>query len=206
MGDIEDLVRQVETVRHGFKPIRGLAHRIASERSSSDVFTLARKLLGSDIHQARMLATLLLGQCSGDDDAVLHVLRDQVSMDPDWRVQEMLAMAFDGWCRDTGYERALPTIEEWLADLRATVRRAASEGLRIWTRRPYFEEHPEVAIRLLAGLRADDHEYVRRSAGNALRDISRTHRERVATELATWDLGNTRVAETHTLAARIIQL
>lgn len=55
----------------------------------------------------------------------------------------------------------------------ANVRRAASEGLRVWTSRKYFKEHPDVAIRLLASHREGESEYVRKSAGNCLRDISK---------------------------------
>ena len=60
------------------------------------------------------------------------------------------AKAFDRFCADTGYEEALPVIKEWLADPNPTVRRAVTEGLRIWTGRAYFREHPEVAIQLLS--------------------------------------------------------
>ena len=49
------------------------------------------------------------------------------------------------------------------------------EGLRIWNSRPYFKENPEEAIRRLADLKNDPSEYVRKSVGNALRDISKKH-------------------------------
>ena len=58
------------------------------------------------------------------------------------------------------------------------MRRAVTEGLRIWTGRPYFHNHPEVAIQLLSQLRNDESEYVRKSVGNALRDISKKHKAR----------------------------
>ena len=67
---------------------------------------------------------------------------------------------------------------EWLADSSPNVRRAFTEGLRIWTGRPYFHNHPEVAIQLLSQLRNDESEYVRKSVGNALRDISKKHKAR----------------------------
>jgi 3-methyladenine DNA glycosylase AlkC len=52
------------------------------------------------------------------------------------------------------------------------VRRAAAEGPRIWTTRACFKDHPEVAVSLLSALKDDESEYVRKSVGNALRDIS----------------------------------
>ena len=92
-----------------------------------------------------------------------------MSRDPDWHTQEMLTMAFDTYYRQIGYEQALPTIASWLGDSSPNVRRAVSEGLRIWTQRPYFQQHPEQAVMLLGRLKADEHPYVRKSARNALR-------------------------------------
>ena len=41
---------------------------------------------------------------------------------------------------------SLLLISEWLEDNRPNVIRAVTEGLRIWTSRPYFKGHPSVAI------------------------------------------------------------
>ena len=46
-------------------------------------------------------------------------------------------------------EAALPLIKEWLNSDCANVRRAVSEGLRVWTSRPYFKDNPQIAIQLL---------------------------------------------------------
>jgi len=134
---------------------------------------LGRRLFVSDVHQARMTAVFVFGAHAARSKVMLALLREQVSADTDWRVQECLAQAFDRVCKDTAYEAALPLMRDWLHDKRANVRRAVTEGLRIWTARPYFKQHPDAAIGLLAPLRVDDSDYVRRSAGNALRDISR---------------------------------
>jgi 3-methyladenine DNA glycosylase AlkC len=129
------------------------------------------------------------------------MLREQVSDDGSWQVQEILAHAFNQYCQDIGYEKALPIIEDWLGDRNRNVRRAVTEGLRIWNRREYFKQNPDVAVRLLAGLKGDESEYVRRSVGNALRDISRKDKELVRNELATWDISDKPVAHTHSLAS-----
>jgi 3-methyladenine DNA glycosylase AlkC len=134
----------------------------------------------------------------------LRLLRVKVSHDPAWQVQEILAMAFDRYCHDCGYEAALPLIDDWLADRNPNSRRAVSEGLRIWTARPYFKDHPAEAIERLSALKADDSDYVRRSAGNALRDISRKHKDLVAGTLADWDLSDTRIRQTHQLASKFL--
>jgi 3-methyladenine DNA glycosylase AlkC len=78
------------------------------------------------------------------------------------------------------------------------------EGPRIWTTRPFFRDNPQRAIALLSPLKSDESEYVRKSVGNALRDISRKHAGLVREELATWDLSDPRAAFTHKLAARFL--
>ena len=73
-----------------------------------------------------------------------------------------------------------------------------------WTSRPYFKEHPEVAIKLLSALKADDSEYARKSTGNALRDISKQFPELVQKELAMWDTTDKRIEFTRKLAGQFL--
>ena len=113
-------------------------------------------------------------------------------------------MSFDNYCAKIGYENALPTIRAWFEDDIANVRRAASEGLRVWTSRPYFKEHPQVAIDLLASHKGDESEYVRKSAGNSLRDISKKFPQLVEEELNNWDLSSKKVMQVYKLASKFI--
>ncbi len=113
-------------------------------------------------------------------------------------------MAFDNHCKIIGYEKALPLIKEWLGSDCANVRRAVSEGLRVWTSRPYFKENPMAAIELLAAHKNDSSEYVRKSIGNAIRDISKKHAGLVAEELSTWDLSTKEIRQIYKLAGRFI--
>lgn len=198
------LTRRVERTQHGFTDIRRAADELAAEPADTRLY-LAGALLPSPIVQARALATFLYGDMAAADDACLHTLRTVVSTDSDWRVQEILAKAFDRFCADTGYERALPTIRDWLNDPSPNVRRAVTEGLRIWTARPYFKTHPAEAVALLAAHRADASEYLRKSVGNALRDISRKHPDLIRAELASWDLTDKRTALTHKLAGKFLE-
>lgn len=147
---------------------------------------------------------LLYGYASPMRPAALEFLRETVSTHPSWKVQEVLAMAFDIYCFANGYKNSLPTIEEWLRDSRPNVRRAVSEGLRIWTNRDYFRENPQIAISFLSNLKADHSEYVRKSAGNALRDISKKFPELIKEELAAWDISDKKVAQVYKLAYRYI--
>jgi 3-methyladenine DNA glycosylase AlkD len=201
---IEQLTRRVEQTHNGFTDIRHAADELAASQSLDERLRLAEALYASPVHQARMLAIFLYGDLAALRAAVLPILRQTVSRDVDWRVQEILAQAFDRYCKDTGYEAALLTIRAWLSDDSLNVRRAVSEGLRIWTARPYFKDHPAEAIALLSPHHADSREYLRKSIGNALRDISRKHPDLVRAELDTWDLSDKRSAFTHKLAAKFL--
>lgn len=158
----------------------------------------------SDNFQIQEVGVFLAGYIADRYPAALDFLRHTVSSHDSWKVQESLAMAFDNHCAKLGYENALPLIESWFADARANVRRAASEGLRVWTSRPYFKDHPERAITLLASHRDDESAYVRKSAGNALRDISKKFPELVVAELDTWDLTSKRTLQVHKLASKFL--
>ncbi len=205
MEEIEGFVRHVSKVKDGFKPIQAEAAKILAQYSTHDSLQLAQRLYASEVHQARMLATLIFGKLATLSPETFTFLKERVSRDDDWRVQEMLAMAFDTYCKAVGYEKALPAIKEWLDDQHHNVRRAVSEGLRIWTHRDYFKQHPAIAIQLLGSLKDDDHEYVRKSAGNALRDISRFHKELVQAELETWDTSNKNIAYTYNFASKFLR-
>jgi HEAT repeat protein len=205
MLDLQPIIARVEAVERGFGPIKAEAEQIVAGRGTAGSLDIARDLLESPIHQARMLAVFILGMIAHEAPEAFALMLESVSHDPDWRVQEILAQAFDCYCSHTGYELAVPVIGQWLAHTNPNVRRATSEGLRVWTARPYFRDNPHVAVSLLSPLRADPSEYVRKSVGNALRDISRRHTQLVRGELDTWDLSDPLEAYTHKLAARFLR-
>ena len=152
-----------------------------------------------------MLATTILGRLATTNNDALRFLKEQVSTDENWRVQEMLAKAFDEVCKHSGYEASLPLIEEWINDGNPNVIRAVTEGLRIWTSRPFFKENPAVAIALISKHKAHESEYLRKSVGNALRDISKKHAELVQSEVQTWDLSNSKVLFAYKLATKLLK-
>lgn len=174
--------------------IRLLAQQLAASEAAEALLSAIDEDMSSQQVSDRLYAVYLLGFTIGRHPEHLGLLRRRVVPDPGWEVQEALAQAFDEYCAATGYEAALPVIDAWLADEHHNARRAVSEGLRPWTskRRAYFAAHPEEAIRRLAALRADPSDYVRHSAGNALRDIRRTHAALVDAETATWHLADPR--------------
>ena len=200
---VEGLEREFSAIERGFLREQRRARSDYASFDPEQARRVAFLAYRSEVYQVRMYAVFLLGHLSQESD-VLSFLRDDVSADSNWRVQEVLAKAFDDFCAVRGYEAALPVIDEWLSDPRPNVRRAVTEGLRIWTRRPYFRDHPGDAIARLSRLRSDASEYVRKSVGNALRDISKKHPELVAAELRTWSLETTEVAQVYRLASTLI--
>jgi 3-methyladenine DNA glycosylase AlkD len=204
MDKMEELVQRVQRTQHGFLDIQQAANDVADKQSAEESLRIAKELFGSEVCQARSLATFILGRLAVSSEEAIDFLKYRVSQDSDWRVQEILAKAFDRYCADIGYRQALPVIKEWLSHPSPNVRRAVTEGLRIWTGRPYFREHPDAAIQLLSRLRNDESEYVRKSVGNALRDISKKHQELVGAELQRWDLSDKRVARTYKLASKFL--
>lgn len=204
MGITEEIVERSKKTEHGFRDLQRVADELLTSGDAAVAKEIALDLLRSDIHQARCVGTFVLGGLAALDADALLTLRQQVSQDEDWRVQEILAKAFDQFCRETGYEAALPVIRDWLSSPSANTRRAVTEGLRIWTTRPYFRDHPAVAVALLSPLRGDDSEYLRKSVGNALRDISKKHPDLVRQEVMTWDLAQPGVRQVFTLATRFL--
>ena len=86
----------------------------------------------------------------------------------------------------------------------ANVRRAVIEGLRIWTKRPYVKENPKEAINIITKHKTDESEYVRKSVGNSLKDISKTYPELIKTELKKWKLDTKEIEQVYKLANKFI--
>lgn len=203
--EIDNILNKIQQIEHGFQHILDGANEILSAYSEKQCFELALTLFEHEAYQARMLATTILGKLATEDNNALCFLKEQVSTDENWRVQEMLAKAFDEVCKHRGYEASLPLIEEWMNDNNPNVIRAVTEGLRIWTSRPHFKENPSVAIALISKHKAHESEYLRKSVGNALRDISKKHSELIRQEVQQWDLSNPRILFTYKLAAKLLK-
>ncbi len=202
---VDNILSRILEIEHGFQHILDGADEIFSTYSKEQCFELALELSKHEAYQARMLATTILGRLAKTNKEALCVLKEQVSTDENWRVQEMLAKAFDEVCKHRGYEASLPLIEEWINDDNPNVVRAVTEGLRIWTSRPFFKENPSVAINLISKHKAHESEYLRKSIGNALRDISKKHAELIRREVRQWDLSNPQISFSYKLAAKLLK-
>lgn len=202
---IDNISNKIQQIEHGFQHILDGADEIFSTHSKEQRLELALTLFEHEAYQARMLATTILGKLATEDNIALCFLKERISTDENWRVQEMLAKVFDEVCKHRGYEASLPLIEEWLNDNNPNVIRAVTEGLRIWTSRPYFKDNPSLAIALLSRHKAHESEYLRKSVGNALRDISKKHAELIRQEMERWDLSDPRIMFTYKLATKLLK-
>ena len=200
---IRSLEQEFSLIKNGFKEEekRALSDYKNNDRDYSK--KLAFLSYESKVYQVKMYSVFLFGYLSSDT-GILKFMRDELSKDDNWRVQEVLAKAFDEYCKNIGYENAIPVIDEWISSDNPNTRRAVTEGLRIWTSRPYFKGNPQEAIKRLAALKEDTSEYVRKSVGNALRDISRKFPELISEELKTWNLETREIKQVYKLASRFV--
>lgn len=204
MDDYISYLNKVIPEKDSLKIVKSEAEKFQSSHSSSECHTMGITLYQSDNFQIQEIGIFLLGYAAHEIPESLDFMRNTVSKHQNWKVQEILAMAFDNHCKSIGYENAVPLITDWLSDANPNVRRAASEGLRVWTSRPYFKDHPSVAIRLLSDKKTDSSEYVRKSIGNALKDISKKHPELVFDEIHKWDVSSKEIKQVYNLAAKFL--
>ena len=205
MDDYISYLNKVIPEKDSLKIVKSEAEKFQSSHSSSECHTMGITLYQSDNFQIQEIGIFLLGYAAHEIPESLDFLRNTVSKHQNWKVQEILAMAFDNHCKSIGYENAVPLIVSWLSDTNPNVRRAAAEGLRVWTSRPYFKDHPSVAIRLLSDRKTDSSEYVRKSIGNALKDISKNYPELVFEEIHKWDVSSKEIKQVYNLAAKFME-
>ncbi|MDR1007437.1 MAG: HEAT repeat domain-containing protein [Campylobacteraceae bacterium] len=178
------------------------AENIYKNSSMEKSWEIAMECYENELYYIQMLGVYIVGLI-GNQEA-LDFLKNTVSKNPSWQVQEFMAMAFDNCCKKNGYEKSLETINEWLKDKRKNVRRAVTEGLRNWTKRPYFKDNPNIAIKILSEYKTDESEYVRKSVGNALKDISKTYPDLIKEELNGWKLDTKEIEKIYKLASKFI--
>ena len=201
---IAALEQEFSSIENGFKAEESRALQDFQSHDFAYSRALAFEAYQSSVYQVRMYGVFLFGYLS-EDEEILHFMKEEVTKDENWRVQEILAKSFDTYCKKIGMEKALPTITEWLQSPEPNARRAVTEGLRIWTSRAYFKDHPEEAVRRLAALKADPSEYVRKSVGNALRDISKKFPDFICKEVESWSLDSKEIKQVYHLASKVIK-
>jgi 3-methyladenine DNA glycosylase AlkC len=193
----------LEQVRgKSLRSMRHICFETSRDLKPEDAMKLAETLLPNpDIH-GLMAATLIAGHISYVLPQALAFLREKCSGGTDVRTQDCLAKAFDHYCLNRNYERALPVMESWAKDPNENVRRAAIEAPRPWSRKEYFAAHPDQAIQFLGAMKNDASGNVRFSAGRALAEVSEDFPDLVLKELKTWNLHHPPVKHTYMFAAK----
>jgi len=199
---MQEIIDRISRIENGFKPIELEALKIFHSNSIENSKKIAIELLRNNFYQVRSLAVFILGYIASRDSSVLDILRKKISLDKSWQVQEILAKSFDQFCKDYGYEKSLSIIKDWLKDENPNVCRAVTEGLRIWTNRPYFQANPEIAISLISQHKSSESDYLRKSVGNSLRDISKKNKALIDKEISNWDLSDKRINFTYKLVMK----
>jgi 3-methyladenine DNA glycosylase AlkC len=179
------------------------AENIYKTNSVENCWNIAMECYGCELFYMQMMGVYIIGLIGNKKS--LNFLKSIVSKNTSWQVQEFLAMAFNKYCEKKGYENSLEIINEWLNNRNANIRRAVTEGLRNWIKRPYFKDNPQETIQLLSKYKTDESEYVRKSVGNALKDISKVYPELVKKELNNWKLETKEIIQVYKLANKIME-
>ena len=194
-----------ETRKEKYGLIQKEAENYYKNNSIEECYKTVMLWYNNELYYIQMWVVYIMGFVAVKNKDVMKFLKDVVSNNPLWQVQEFLGMAFDNYCKTIGYEKSLKIIDEWLRCKNQNNRRAVTEGLRIWTNKPYFKEHPQEAINILVKLKTDESEYVRKSVGNALKDISKKYPELIKEEINTWDLNNKLMKQVYKHAVKLLE-
>ena len=191
-----------ETGKERWSLIPKEAENLYKNNSVEKCWNIAMECYDCELFYIQMMGVYILGLIGNKKS--LNFLKNTVSQNTSWQIQEFLAMAFDKYCEKNGYEISLDIINKWLNNKNANIRRAVTEGLRNWIKRPYFKDNPQDTIQLLSEYKTDESEYVRKSVGNALKDISKVYPELVKKELDKWKLETKEIIQVYKLANKIM--
>ena len=194
-----------ETGKERYGLIQKEAENFCKNNTLDKCWEAAMECYNCELYYIQSFGVYIMGVIACRQKKTYNFLKSKVSLHPSWQIQEFLAMAFDNYCKNIGYEKSLDTIDEWLNSKNKNHRRAATEGLRIWTNKPYFRDNPKEAVRILSEHKTDESEYVRKSVGNALKDISKKYPELIKAELKKWKLDTKEISHVYKLASKFIQ-
>ena len=116
---LEELIPEKDSL----KIVKSEAEKFYKTHSLDECFRMGHELYQSDNFQIQEVGVFLFGYAAHENADALSFLKNIVSQNDSWKVQEILAMAFDNHCKIIGYETALPVIQEWLNSDCANVRR-----------------------------------------------------------------------------------
>lgn len=150
------------------------------------------------------LACCLLAEYSTiDDESATEALRlcKKWANHDDWRVREMSGYTIRKSLKNFK-ETTISIIDTWLISNNENTRRVVIESIRPlrdikWLRDPAKND---LVIKLLGKVRADESEYVRKSVGNNLKDLSKYMPQKILDVAADW-LSEARIETTEDLAS-----
>ena len=93
--EVDSLLNKILQIEYGFQHIVDGADEVVSTHPKEECFELALTLFEHEAYQARMLATTVLGRLAIEDNNALCFLKERISTDKNWRVQEMFANTKD---------------------------------------------------------------------------------------------------------------
>lgn len=128
MNYLQELLPEKDSL----KIVRNEAEKYYKTHSLEECFSMGLELYKSKNFQIQEIGVFLLGYSAHNNVNALFFLKNTVSIHENWKIQEILAMAFDNHCAIIGYEIALPLIKEWLSNDCANVRRADNRRVKLW--------------------------------------------------------------------------
>jgi len=194
-----------ETGKEKYLLIQKEAENIFKNNSIEDCYKISIECYNCKLYYIQAFGVFIMGLIASKNIKVYNFLKNEVSNNISWQVQEFLAMAFDNYCKDIRYENSLKTIDDWLNSKNENNRRAVIEGLRIWTKRPYFKDNPKEVIKIISKYKTDTSEYVRKSVGNSLKDISKEYPKLIKNEINKWNLETKEMKQVYKLASKWIE-
>ena len=178
-----------------FAALGGIADEIVDENDGDKCMMLASALYSATDYRPRCVAAFLWAAQAGFNDTAERRLTESVGRDSEPRVQEVLSRAFNRLCGERGYSSSQPLMERWLSHSLPAVRKAAVQGPRIWTRRPFFCDNPHKALEILGPSRTDPSSTVRRLTAAAVREIAEDFPEVTRRIVSKWDFPNPKIAK-----------
>jgi 3-methyladenine DNA glycosylase AlkC len=149
-----------------------------------------RALIESSDEKVNAVAVSVISALYKDDlDSSLTWLKQTAALSGTWLREHSCVMLHHLFIRE-GVKIILPKISDWLLDSHEGVRRVVTEGIRPRLMMvPHIEElknDPSVLRSVFEPLLDDPSEYVRKSVGNCMNDVSKDHPEMLLDWLEEW--------------------
>jgi 3-methyladenine DNA glycosylase AlkC len=166
--------------------LAAVVFEVLNERSDRVI----RALIESSDEKVNAVAVSVISALYKDDlDSSLAWLKQTAALSGTWPREHSCVMLHHLFIRE-GVKTVLPKVSSWLLDSHEGVRRVVTEGIRPRLMMvPHIEElkkDPSVLRSVFEPLLDDPSEYVRKSVGNCMNDVSKDHPEMLLDWLEEW--------------------